>query len=1137
MRCRLHALRFGLLLFVAVLAAQEYRATVVGTVTDPSGAAVPGASVVVTASASGIVSRTLTNGEGAYQVPYLLPGVYSIEISRPGFKTHRRGPIELHVDDRAVLDVALEVGRSTEQVTVTAEAPVLEEGNGAIGQVVGQEQINSLPLDGHNPFTLMNLGAGVSYTGSLLYSRPFDNGAIADYSINGGVSGTNEFQIDGVSNNANTGRSNLAYVPPAEATQEFRVQSSVYDAQVGRTAGGVVNVSIKPGTNRLHGALYEYLRRTDLNANLFSSNANGQPRAPRNIDQYGGEIDGPVRLPHLYNGKDRTFFMFSMEQYREITPQPVLGSVPTPEQRAGDFSQTYTAAGKLYTIYDPLVQSLNPAYDPNKPTSVNNFRYVRQPFPGNRIPSNRFEPIALNVLKDIPLPNQPGDPVTKLNDWFGANAGETTHFRNLIARVDHLLNQSWKMFGRWNHNYRDGGVIDYNDWGTRATRKIHAGRRNDGTVIDVVGTVVPTAIFTARAGYNRFKQLSMYDPIDISALGLPKSFVGQLQIPDTYPQFTFENYLQTGISQWDIIPSETYSAQAGMNHSLGKHSLKYGFEFRLMHYANFGRSNASGTFAFTRGYTSITPDVSDPASGNAIASFLLGTMNAASATINATPYNSWKYPVGYVQEDWRITRTLTLNVGLRWDYESPVTERYNRQTRGFDFNSPSPTPANGIVVRGGLLFAGVNGVPRGEYKQDWDNFQPRFGYAWRPFGSKLVVLRGGFGRSYLPTTDIGGATGFSQTTNAETSTVEGLALRVLSNPFPSGLTRPPGASRGLATQAGDNIAFNDPGRSLPYVWQYSTGFQYQIFRGTVLEATYSGSQTRSLMVNKSNINVLSVDQLALGTLYLNQSTPNPFYGVLPASTPRGTSANVQRRVLLYPYPQFNSIAENNMSVGSAWYNSLQLRIERRFKDGIYGLVTYTNSKNMTMISFLNNQDTRLSRELASYDIPQRLVFTGILDLPFGRNRKWLNHGLASKVVGGWRLSANGTAQSGPPVALPDYYIYGNPQLPASQQTLSRWFDTSPTIWVQRPSDTLRTAKLYSPNIRRFTAPQASAVVMRDFRVTERQKLTLRASAFNLTNTPIFGSPNNNPASPLFGVVPITQINLPRSLELGFRYGF
>ncbi|MCL4402885.1 MAG: Plug and carboxypeptidase regulatory-like domain-containing protein, partial [Acidobacteria bacterium] len=610
----------GVLLALALTSsAQEYRATVLGTVTDPAGAAVPNASIVITNTETGVASRTRTNAEGSYQVPYLLPGTYMVEVSLDGFKTHRRGPLELHVDDRTRIDVALEIGRMTDQVTVTAEAPLVEESSGAGGQIVDKEQITNLPLDGHNPFSLMNLAAGVNYTGSLLYSRPFDNGANADFSINGGVSGVNEYQIDGVSNNANTGRSNIAYVPPAEATQEFRVATNIYDAQYGRSGGGAINVSIKPGTNTYHVAGYEYMRRTELNANLYAANASGRPRAKRSVDQYGGVFDGPVKIPHLYNGKDRTFFMFSMEQYREITPQPSLGSVPTPDQRNGDFSKTLTAAGKLYTIYDPLVQYNNPDFNPSKAVTLSNLRYLRYPFPGNMVPRSRMEPIALNVLKDIPLPNQPGHSVTGLNNWFGGNVGEATDFRNLITRVDHVINQSWRMYGRWNHNYRDGGRIDYNGWGTRATRKIHAGRQNDGAVIDLVGTLTPSAVFTARVGYNRFKQLSVYAPIDISALGFPKTFVSQLQMPDAYPQFTFENYMQCGINQWDIIPSETYSAQAGMNHMLGTHTLKYGFEYRLMHFANFARGNASGTFSFNRGFTSLSPDTTDPGSGNAVA--------------------------------------------------------------------------------------------------------------------------------------------------------------------------------------------------------------------------------------------------------------------------------------------------------------------------------------------------------------------------------------------------------------------------------------------------------------------------------------------------------------------------------------
>ncbi len=1123
------------LLFANLASAQEYRATVLGTVSDPHGAKVPQAAIIITNVESGVVSKTAANESGSYQISFLIPGNYVLEVTHPGFKSYKRGPIELRINDRTKLDVAMEVGRMNEQVTVTAEAALLEETTGGGSQVVGADQIVALPLDGHNPFSLMNLGAGVTYTGSMLYSRPFDNGAIADFSINGGQSGTNEYQIDGVSNNANTGRSNLAYVPPAESTQEFRVQSNIYDAQYGRTGGGVINLSIKPGTNRYHGAGYEYMRRTSFDANQFASNAAGQPRARRIVDQYGGEIDGPVNIPGLYQGKDRTFFMFSMEQYREANPQPLLGSIPTADQRAGDYSKTFTAANKLYTIYDPLLQYNNPDFVSTKAITLTNLRYLRTPFPGNLVPKSRMEPIALRVLQDIPLPNQTGDPVTHLNNWFGADVGEKNAFRNLIARVDHVISPRWRIYGRGDHNNRDGGVIDYNGWATAATRQIHAGRMNDGGVFDVTGTLTPTTIFTGRVGFNRFLQLSTYKPIDISSLGLPSSFVKQLQMPDSYPQFTFENYLQTGISQWDITPSETYSAQAGMTHIMGSHTLKYGVEYRLMHYAGLLRGNASGTFGFTRAFTSISPDTTDPNSGNGIASFLLGYMNNASATLNAAPYSSWKYPVVYVQEDWRATRKLTINIGLRWDYESPVTERYDRQTRGFDYNAPWPIKANGVDVRGGLLFSGLNSVPRGAFKRDLDNIQPRFGFAYRPF-SKPLVIRGGFGRSYLPTIDLGGTTGYSQTTNAEVSSVDGKSIRVLNNPFPSGLVQPPGKSNGIMTQAGDNISFNDPGRSIPFVWQFSFGFQYEFVPGNLIEINYSGSQTHALPVSRS-LNVLTSDQLALGTLYLNTGFTNPYYGVLPPASPRGSVTAVQRRVLLLPYPQFNSITETNVSIGRNWYNSMQVKFERRFKKGFSLLSTYAWSKNMAATTYLNPQDTQMSRELVSYDIPHRFVISGIYELPLGPKKQFFNHGVAGAIVGGWQLSWTGTSQSGTPIPLPDYYINGDPRLPSDQQTLSHWFNTSPSLWSVRPPDTLRTAKLYSPNIRRNTAPQFNTTVIRNFRITDRQRFQFKVTAFNLANTPVFGNPNTSPASPLFGVVPITQINLPRALELGFRYSF
>ncbi len=1119
----------------SLLCAQEYRATVLGVVTDPTGAAVPLANVTITNNETGVVATTQAGNDGAYQIPFLLPGTYTVKVEHPGFKTLERGPVELRVNDRMRLDLKLQVGEVSDQVTVVAEAPLVEQSNADRGQVIDNRKVTDLPLDSRNPFSLMNLAAGVQYTGALIYSRPYDNGAISDFSINGGRTGINEYQIDGVSNNLNTGRSGLAYVPPVEATQEFKVQTNIYDAQYGRTAGGVVSVSIKPGTNRFHGTAYEYLRRKFLEANQFANNAAGEPRADRLADQYGVEFDGPVMLPKLYRGRDRTFFMFSFEKHRESTPQPALGSVPTPEQRQGDFSQTLTASGRLYTIHDALTNHSNPDFNPAKPVSINNLQNLRDPFPGNQVPASRTEPIAVRVLRDIPLPNRPGDPVTRVNNWFAGGVTEVSDFDNLIGRVDHTINGSWKMYARANHNYRDGGRINYWGWNTPARREGHGERRNDGIVLDAVGTISAHTILSVRAGFNRFKQSSLYTPVDISTLGLPKSFIGQLQVPDRYPQFTFENYLQAGGNLGDINPSETYTAQAGLVKILGKQSIKFGGEYRLMHYANIGRNNASGTFSFTRSWTGKTTQVNDPNSGNSIASFLLGYMNSATATLSATPYLSWRYPVAYFQHDWQAARRLTVNMGLRWDYESPPLERYNRQNRGFDFKAKSPYPVEGLDARGGLLYTGVNGHSRGAFDPDYNNVQPRFGMAYKVLRSRPLVFRGGGGRAFLPTTEFGGSTGFSQTTNAEVSTVEFRTFRLLSNPFPNGLVQPPGAGLGLATQVGDSITFSDIGRKIPNVWQFSAGFQYELRPGLLIEATYSGSRTRQVQVSK-NLNYLTPEQLALGTVYLNQSQPNPFYGVLPANTSRGQQATISRRTLMLPYPHFVNVTMQNQSLGRSWYNSAQVKIEQRFKRGVSFLISYTNSKTMEMAAYRSPQYAELSRELVSFDIPQRLTLSGIWEFPFGRRKAWLKTGIASKFAGGWQVSYSGTVQPGPPMSYPDYYLYGNPKL-ESGQSLNRWFDTSREIWVQRPPDTLRTIGLRSPNIRRYSAPQFSTTLTRSFRLGERRRLQLKFTAFNLTNTPIFGFPTTDPASPLFGVVKITQINLPRSMELGFRYSF
>jgi hypothetical protein len=454
-------------------------------------------------------------------------------------------------------------------------------------------------------------------------------------------------------------------------------------------------------------------------------------------------------------------------------------------------------------------------------------------------------------------------------------------------------------------------------------------------------------------------------------------------------------------------------------------------------------------------------------------------------------------------------------------------------------------------LTGGLLFAGVNGQPKGAFNPDYENWQPRLGMAYKLTDHRPIVFRGGIGRVFLPTSqtgtgEVGSSTPWGATTTATTSTSGGAPLpaATLSNPFPSGLIQAPGSSLGMATLLGTGITFNNLARHTPLMWDYSAGFEYEVKPGLLLEAAYSGSETRWLPVSES-LRFNSLDQLALGQPYLNTAVTNPFYGVLPSTTSLGSQATVSRGSLLVQYPQYSGVTEANNSFGYSWYNSVQFRVEHRMKHGLFVQAGYTISKTMEAVSLLNSQDLNLLRQKAAFDRPQRFVTSVTYHLPVGPKTGLFNHGLLSHIVGGWDLSLEGTAQSGIPVAYSNgsYILTGSPVL-SSGQSYSHWFNTtlstnSPTTtWVgPLAAGSLRQIPGVSPNLRAPTAPQFNIGVSRQFAIHENHKFEFKALAYNATNTPLFNGPNTDPTSSLFGTITLTQANLPRVIDLNFRYSF
>jgi Carboxypeptidase regulatory-like domain len=1176
---RISVCLFIVCVFSSFALAQEFRGSISGRVTEASGAAVPGATVTITNVATNTTTTAITNESGDYLVLFLNPGQYAVAVEAQGFKKTVRQGIEIRVGDRRALDLTLEVGAVADTVNITSDAPLLDANTASAGQVIDRRRISELPLSDGNPFMLANLAAGIANTGVLLYTRPFDNGGTSSILTNGAAGG-NEFTLDGSPNQANGRR--VAFVPPADAVQEFKVETASFDAQQSHTAGATVNVTIRSGTNNLHGTAYEFVRNDILSANNFFSNRSSTERDVTRYNRFGGTIGGPVHLPKKifgplgYDGRNRSFFFFAYEGLKDVFPDPQFFTVPTRAMREGDFS----ALPPDNVIYDPATARRN------------GNRVERSPFPENNIPQERFSRIARNYLQYYPLPNVDVSDPAGTDNYFSKMA-RSDDFNSQTVRFDQNISDKQKFFVRYTHNFRRE---DQENWtgeinGINPTGR-YSFRTNNGATFDHVYNFSPTAILNTRVGYSRFVEKNEHQSqgkFDPASLGFSEQALALFGDASHFPQFEIDGLDELGGPLGNETNFNIYSVQPTLTKIAGAHSFRLGYDFRAYRENGIHETDAAGRYSFNNNFTrrfSNTNDDDDD--GQPFASFLLGLPTGGEIDHNASRSNQTLYQGIFVHDDWKATRRLTLNLGLRYELEGATTERFNRNLRGFDptlsspieaaakaafaANPPPGVPASSFNVKGGLLFADEEN--RSFWGADKNNVQPRIGLAFRL--NDKTVLRGGWGVYTVPFIIFAiNQSGFSQPTTILPSNNNGLTFQAdLFNPFPFGVTDPPGASQGSATSLGrglSNLVPRELNNSQAQRWEFS--LQRELPGNWLVEASYVGNRGYNLTTgNISNLaNPIPPQYLSTSRVFdqgmddvrrfLTDDVDNPFRGLLP-----GTGFNnpmIDRSQLLRPFPQFGDIASIRND-GENIFHSGQFRAEKRFSKGYSLLAAYTWSKNIEEITLLNFTDANLERRIAQQDIPHRVVVSGIWELPFGKGRKWGSgwSRYLDGLLGGWQLNGIFQWQSGRPLEMGNIVYNGDPsrlrtEINSENADITRTvFDTSGFYFndaavqtngvvdpVRQRSDrrirlenNIRYFPSMLPGFRGQNLHLWDLSVMKKVRIKEGVHFELRGEFLNAFNHVQFGNPNTNPANPNFGRL-LEQDNLPRSVQIGLKLVF
>ena len=1175
--CHRHALLNGLprvlsmLLLLCMLGpvalAQRGRGTILGSVTDASGAVIPGVTVTVTNVATNVTATVVTNNDGYYTAPNLLVGAYSVSAAKEGFKKALRSGITLEVDQKAEINLALETGAVSETVQVTSEAALVDTTTATFGKVIENRRVQELPVNGRNALSLVLLAPAVQSGVGPTASGFADRGTQVSFiRINGSPFATNNLVVDGLSS-VNAYLPDVNINPNVDSVQEFKVQTNTMSAEYGFTLGGVVNLVTKSGTNQYHGTLYEFFRNNYLDANSWANNRASRPIQPLRYNQYGGSFGGPVRLPGKvfgplgYDGRDKSFFFYNYEGYQFVTNASGFYTLPTEAMRNGDFSKLADATGKPILIYDPATTRANP----------NGNGFLRDPFLNNIIPANRIDPVSKNFLKYYPLPNRAPDNVfTNLNNYFGAVSNKRT-LSNHTARFDQRLTERNNFSARYTFykQFTDNGTA--NLYPDPLVRQRTDPFRGHNVVLTDLHNFTPNLIHEFRIGVARqifdFKVASAGQNIP-QQLGLPA-----IVPPDVIPAvsnglngFNTGTVGKRGGAVWQLFDSITWLR--------GNHSLKFGTELRLTQANNLQKNSPSGSFGFA---TTLTDNAAPVAgnrinTGNSFATFLLGTVSSASVTTHLGESEVGKAYGFYANDEWKIRRRLSLNAGLRYDYQQ---QPYERRCGTSMFNPFATNPSNGL--KGVTQYACVD-YGRTFSEDDKNDFAPRVGFSWDVLGNQKTVVRGGYGIfmsalfSYW-NSNYESTNGFAGTSTAYNppSGNSLLTAFLFKDGFPTAPNQPQGAKLGPNFFATSSASFKEAQSLTPMSQQWNLSLQQQLKGGFLVEVAYSANHGTHLLSGNYDLNQADpalVRQFGLAG-QLTNNVANPFVGKVPGTFGGATITQAQA---IKPYPYVGGITVQAPHQGNSIYHSLLVSAEKRFSQGFTLLTSYTFAKLISDsifngLNFIGSEggndfgyqnglyNRRAERAEDPSNVPHRLVVSGLFELPIGKGKRLdFNNGLANNLLGGWQLNTVTTIAAGTPISVrgannglanrPDWI--GSLELPsgftdANPQRGVQWFNTAAFV-----NPALYTFGNTPRAISQFRNPGAVIVdlsVFKNFAITEKLKLQFRAEAFNAPNHVNLGIPNAS-----FGAGPdgknnndafgrITGSRDPRLMQLGLKLIF